>query len=292
MQHHRPKVSVIVPFYNEARHIGRCADALLSQSLPRDQYEVILVDNDSNDGSATLAQRPGVTVLHEPRRSSYAARNRGVEHARGDLLVFTDGDCAPEHGWLETILVRFEDPTLALLIGERRFANDTWLMELLRLYEGERARLLTYGYTNNMAMRAEVFRAVGPFEEIPRGADTSLFLRALALHPEGVVFAPEVVVRHLEVKGLGHHLRKKVIYGLASRTARAAAGRDASSPPSQLVAAALPHLTHHVPALSKTIAAEHGLSVSARATLIGLGWANYLAYGLGRLGAELKHRPR
>lgn len=283
-----PDVSVIVPFYNEARYLERCVDALLAQTLPRDRYEVILVDNNSTDGSYGLARSRGVTVLTEPKQSSYAARNRGVAHARGRILAFTDSDCEPDSRWLERLLARFASPEVALVIGERRFATESRTLDLLRLFESESASHLTYGYTNNLAIRREVFDAVGPFEEIGRGADTNLFLRTRDRFPEGVRFAPEVSVRHLEIGDVGHHLAKKYTYGVAARKARAAAGLEPGGPLIMRVGAAARHCGVRVPAMAWRIARGHEMPPRDLAWLVALGWASYAAFALGRVAAELR----
>jgi len=74
-----PRLSVVIPFHGAERWIERCVEGVLSQAYPREAYEVLLVDNNSSDGSAGIVERyPGVTLLHEPAQSAYAARNRGA----------------------------------------------------------------------------------------------------------------------------------------------------------------------------------------------------------------------
>jgi glycosyltransferase involved in cell wall biosynthesis len=279
-------ISVIVPFHNEREHLARCVRALCTQTFPRDRYEVLLVDNASTDGSAETIRDQPITLLHEPLRSSYAARNLGARHARGRLLAFTDGDCEADPRWLEHLSRHFEDPDLQLLIGERRFARDTHLMTLLMHLESDNARRLTYGYTNNLAVRREVFDQVGPFEVIGRGADTNLFLRAKDRYPGGVRFAPEVSVRHLEVDTLTTHLAKLATYGLVTHEARLAANLDPAAIRLRLPRA-LTHLAHRVPETARRLTHEHGLDPFDTVTLMALGWANYLAWGAGRLLSAL-----
>lgn len=280
------EISVIVPFHNERPHLARCVRALVTQTFPRERYEVLLVDNASTDGSADVIRNQPITLLHEPVRSSYAARNLGARHARGQILAFTDGDCEADPRWLEHLARHFEDPTLDLLIGERRFAHDTHLLNLLTLLESDNASRLTYGYTNNLAIRRAVFDRVGPFEVIARGADTNLFLRTKARHPGGVRFAPEVSVRHLEVQSLATHLEKLFTYGRVTREARLAADLD-PQPLGSRWPHALAHLTRKVPETARRLAREHGLTVSDTTALTVLGWANYLAWGAGRLFSGL-----
>ena len=69
-------LSVIVPYRNEVSHIGACCEALERQSLRRDHYELLFVDNRSTDGtSEAIRSAPGVTLIREERPGSYVARN-------------------------------------------------------------------------------------------------------------------------------------------------------------------------------------------------------------------------
>lgn len=98
-----PRCSVIVPFWNAGRYVRRCIESLLSQSLPQSEYELLFIDNNSTDGSdQVVAAFPAVRLLREAKQGSYAARNRGLAEARGEILVFTDPDCAVDSvGWNE-----------------------------------------------------------------------------------------------------------------------------------------------------------------------------------------------
>lgn len=96
-----PFVSIIVPVYNDRKRIGRCIESLLRQSYPADRREIIIVDNNSTDGTRDVIARYPVTLLIEKdRQSSYAARNLGIRHAKGDILAFTDSDAWAHAHWL------------------------------------------------------------------------------------------------------------------------------------------------------------------------------------------------
>lgn len=98
-----PDVSVIVPVRNGAETLARCLQAL-SRQVTRYSYELIVVDNDSDDQSRQIASRFDVKLLSETERlSSYAARNRGIKAAHGRHLLFIDADCRPTPTWLETL---------------------------------------------------------------------------------------------------------------------------------------------------------------------------------------------
>jgi glycosyltransferase involved in cell wall biosynthesis len=122
------KASVIVPVYNAAHEIGGLAQCLLTQSFPAADFEIILVDNGSTDGTLeileTLAARHPDRILflkeHE-LRGSYAARNKGLSRAKGEILAFTDSDCTPLPVWLEEGIRCLETAPADLAGGHVRF---------------------------------------------------------------------------------------------------------------------------------------------------------------------------
>ena len=216
-------LSIVVPVHNTAAHLERCIEALLGQDYPRDQYEILMVDNNSTDGSAgILARAQGVRALSEPKQGSYAARNRAVREARGELLAFTDSDCAPDAGWLRAIAAGLAEPAVQIVLGRRRPARDTGLIRLLADYENKkdehvfasRSPELYYGFTNNMGMRRSTFEAYGPFVERPRGSDT-IFVRRV-VEGEGcaaAAYLPSMRVAHHEMNGIRTYYGKMFTYG-------------------------------------------------------------------------------
>lgn len=114
-----PEFSVVIPTYQQPALLLKCLDALGRQKLPRDQFELIIVDDGNSPETATavalftrqLARSGGsleVRYLAQPdRRGSAAARNRGWRAARGRIIAFTDDDCLPEPEWLSAALTGF-----------------------------------------------------------------------------------------------------------------------------------------------------------------------------------------
>ena len=92
-----PLYSVIVPAYQAAATIGQCLDALNAQTVARAQYEIIVVDDGSTDDTALVAEQAGADhVLRCPHRGPAAARNAGIDAARGHVILLTDADCEPQ----------------------------------------------------------------------------------------------------------------------------------------------------------------------------------------------------
>jgi len=96
--------SVVVPVYRDWSALRQCIAALRAQTLPIEQFEIIVVSNDPNDNGAEAIKDidppSNLILLHEPRGYSYAARNAAIAQARGQVLAFTDADCRPAADWL------------------------------------------------------------------------------------------------------------------------------------------------------------------------------------------------
>ena len=89
------KISVIVPVYNQEKHIGRCLDSILGQSL--EDIEVILVDDGSTDSTPEILRSyqqkdPRITILQQQNLYAGVARNNGLAAAQGDYAIFWDSD--------------------------------------------------------------------------------------------------------------------------------------------------------------------------------------------------------
>jgi glycosyltransferase involved in cell wall biosynthesis len=169
-----PKVSVIVPVFNDAVGLRRCLEALDDQSLPKDRYEVIVVDNGSQPPLASVvAPFQFARCVVEAKQGSYAARNTGVRNAVGELLAFTDADCEPSPDWLEQFVRTFECDDSVSALGGRVGISVSLKRKIAELYE----LVLTpfpqqkfieregFSVTANLAIRSSVFRSVGPFNE-------------------------------------------------------------------------------------------------------------------------------
>lgn len=224
------KFSIIVPVFNTGQYVDRCVNALLAQDYPRDQFEIIAVDNGSSDDSLErLGKYSRVKIVQEAKRGSYAARNAGAARASGALLAFTDSDCAPRPDWLQQIEAYLERNSCQVVQGARQVVADSGLLSSINEYEvtkdaftmaGQVAEKY-YGYTNNMGMTRETWVRYGPFVERDRGADT-IFVRSVVDGEtcDAVVFNPDMVVQHLEMDGFIDYARKMFIYGRSRKRYR------------------------------------------------------------------------
>jgi GT2 family glycosyltransferase len=109
------KASVIVPSWNGVAYIGACLEALLAQDYP--DFEPIVVDNGSTDGSAELVTRqyPAVRLIRGERNRGFSvAVNVGLDAATGDLLVLLNQDTVVQEGWLTALAATLTDPTIGI----------------------------------------------------------------------------------------------------------------------------------------------------------------------------------
>lgn len=199
-----PLVSVIIPVWNSPRLIRDCLAAIERQTLPRDRFEILVVDNGSTDGTADAARAvPGVTVLEELKPGSYAARNRALAAARGEYVAFTDADCLPAPDWLETALRAAQaHPKFGVLAGRIDLYDET--RPEGRAY-GDYERLFSFPQsfaergncaTANWFSPKVVFDKLGGFDAtLKSGGDRQMALR---IRDSGLplVYVPEMVVQH------------------------------------------------------------------------------------------------
>jgi glycosyltransferase involved in cell wall biosynthesis len=220
----RPYISVIVPIYNEERYIERCARSLVSQDYPKDRFEVLFVDNNSSDRSAEIARGiEGIRVLSESTQGDYAARNRGIAEARGEIFAFVDSDTAPLSDWLERIATAMRaDPQIGVIVGGLHFDGSSLALRMLAAYEEDKAEYIFasrdptvyYGYTCNLAARKRLFDELGPFAPIQRNADVVFVRDVVDSHStDSVVYRRDVAVLRLEIRSALDYFRKQAIYG-------------------------------------------------------------------------------
>lgn len=201
-------ISVIVPFYGERESLHRCLQSLGRQTLDKNDFEVIIVNNDP-DRPLVLPSGilcPNVTVVDEQRAGSYAARNRGVQHARGRWLAFTDADCIADEKWLETGLqcVSRHEPMgghIQPLAGNPPSLAeqyDTLFGLNQKCYVEERG----FAATANVFVSREIFDKVGPFAASLRSGGDLEWCRRASLAGHRVAYCPESIVFHPARTGL------------------------------------------------------------------------------------------
>lgn len=228
-----PLVTVIVPVRNEARHIERTLSHLVSQDYNRQRFEILVIDGDSSDDTPRLVEafarsHPEVRLLHNPRRWSSAARNIGVRHARGDLLVIVDGHCELEDDqYLNHLVAAFENSS-ADCVGRPqplRSGEATALHEAIAAARSSRLGHHPDSYVFSskegfvparsvaVAYRREVFEQVGLFDESFDACEDVEFNYRVEQAGMRCFFTPRVAVRYRPRDSLPGLFRQMARYG-------------------------------------------------------------------------------
>ncbi len=195
----RPRISIVIPHFNDPGGLDRCLTALVGQTTTPD--EIIVADNMSPQGAAAIAAivagRAALVIARE--RGAGPARNAGVAAATGDILAFTDSDCVPEPGWLQAGVAALADAdlvggrmTVLVPAGARSGAEA---FEQVFAFDNEAyVRRKGFTVTANLFCPRAVFDAVGGFR-VGVSEDLEWCHRARAAGYR-LGYAPDAVVGH------------------------------------------------------------------------------------------------
>lgn len=201
-----PFVSVIVPVFNDPEGLVKCLQGLEEQTYPKSSYEVIVVDNGSDESiEPIVAQFGQAQAQSESRPGSYAARNKGISLAKGSVFAFIDSDCIPTPDWIEKGVAHLlRVPNCGSVSGSVEvFAQDPEHPTIVELYDSVMAfpqrRYVeegNYGGAGNLFAFRKVFEHVGYFRpDLKSGGDFEWGQRVFS-HGYKQVYADDVCVYH------------------------------------------------------------------------------------------------
>ena len=216
-----PRVSVVVATHDRPDGIARALAALRAQTLPAEEFEVVVVDDGSGPDTADVLRREGgvagpeIRLLrHDVAGGPARARNAGWRAARGELIAFTDDDCEPVPGWLEAGLAAWAQQPRRFVQGPTRpnpahadragpYSHTLDVQELGPWWE-----------TANIFYPRAALEAAGGFDEDhysgPGGEDTDLGWTLITRGWEPV-WAPDALVHH-DVTFLGPRRRLRMAW--------------------------------------------------------------------------------
>ena len=124
-------LSIIVPVYNVEKYLRKCVDSLLIQNLSPEEYEIILVDDGSTDQGGTICDEyatnhPNVMVIHQQNGGLSAARNNGIDAAKGKYIQFVDSDDYLDPDVLKALVEKMENDKLDVLRFNYRNVNERY----------------------------------------------------------------------------------------------------------------------------------------------------------------------
>lgn len=203
-------LSVVTPYLNGEKFIEKFSRAFINQTLCKDKFELILIDNGSSDDSSSLLQanlQASINykiIEYHTAESSYEARNHGAKFAKGDVLVFTDIDCIPDPNWLLNIYSSFSSPEnnpMLLVGGVNLFflgckPNVFELFDLKYFLGQENYAKEKTGVTANLAVTKSLFDSALGFKAVKSGGDKDFCRRVALAGGYHFKYSPECLIWH------------------------------------------------------------------------------------------------
>lgn len=214
-------LSVVVCTFNRSGLLLKCLESLDNQTLPKDEYEVIIVDNNSTDDTMTkiisfICDKTNFRLVSEKKQGLSYARNRGYVEAKGEFVAYIDDDAIAKENWAEKILLCFQtaDPCPDAVGGKIEPIYEkcppSWFLEEFEIRSwGDNKlflpqRIAKYGFSgSNMAFRKQMLEEYKGFSEsygmvggkMRMGEDTEFFFRIHKKH-KNFFYDPDLVVYH------------------------------------------------------------------------------------------------
>lgn len=225
--------SVIVPSYNRQEEIRELIESFIQLQFPPDRFELIIADDGSTDGTEVLVRKFQETVnfplqfYSQKNQGPGAARNMGMEKARGDFFIFIDSDCTVSPGWLREIDTALEEEKADAFGGPDSYRDDFPL--LLKAINYSMTSFITtggirghnkkklgkfYPRSFNMGLGREVYRQIGGFGKLRHGQDIEFSNRIIKSGAK-VVSVPQAIVYHKRRTSLKKFFRQVFNWGVA-----------------------------------------------------------------------------
>jgi len=211
------RISIIIPSFNSAKEIKKCLESFKTQTVNGENYEVIVVDDGSSDGTKDVVNKYPVRYIYQQNSGPAAARNHGVNQAQGEIILFTDADCEPQPNWIEEMIKPLDDSHIIGVKGAYKTHQKELVARFVQIeYEHKYERMKKFRYidfidTYSAAYRRDIFLKYGGFDErYPRASvEDQEFSFRLFQDGYKMVFNPSAMVFHKHSARLMDYLKKK-----------------------------------------------------------------------------------
>jgi len=193
-----PRLSLIIPTFNEEKHIRSCLESIFENDLPASEYEVIVVDNGSTDSTRDIVKQFDVSLYIMPDLNVGGVRNFGAEKANGSIFAFLDGDCVIDPDWLHRAISRISEGPQYAFGGQYLLrSNPSWLERYWVLNDNSKFVEQTTLVGGCIVVPREAFFEVGKFDETMLSGEDSDLTKRLNSSGITVVIDPSLSVVHL-----------------------------------------------------------------------------------------------
>jgi glycosyltransferase involved in cell wall biosynthesis len=218
-----PRVSIIVPANNAEATIGSCLEAIMHQTAPRDSYEIIIVDDGSNDSTCDQVKKfKNIRLFKQQNVGPASARNLGLNQALGEIILFTDDDCEPVEDWIDCMIAPFQEAEIVGVKGTYLTRQQGLVPRFVQLeFEDKYDRMAHEKYidfvdTYSAAYRKRILIENNGFDTtfpVASTEDQELSFRLAQLGCK-MVFEPRAKVYHLNhPENIAAYWRKKFNIG-------------------------------------------------------------------------------
>lgn len=208
-----PKASIIIRSRNEEKWISSCLKAVFSQTY--DNYEVILIDNDSTDKTVSKAEAYDVKIINYTQTPFLPGQaiNEGIKAGDGEILVILSAHCIPVNEmWLENLIRNFDNDAVAGVYGRQEplpFTNDLDKRDLINIFGLDRKvqHKDPFFHNANSAIKRDVWELI-PFDEEAAHIEDRIWAQKVLDKDYHIVYEPEASVFHYHGINQGRNIAR------------------------------------------------------------------------------------
>lgn len=196
-----PILSILIVTHNSEQYVEDCIKSLTSQKIPRNEYEIIVIDDGSKDNSVELSKKAGADLVIETDPCSIGkARNIGFENSKGNFIGIIDSDCRANEGWIRAIISELQShhAISGPVINGNVQSKISWaeyFLEFAYFNDKKKKSRIRFMPGCNGAFSKEVFLKVGGYTDI-RASEDVLFGDSLKRVGIDIYFIPEMSLEH------------------------------------------------------------------------------------------------